>query len=346
MRPGSRVSHHDEPLDPRRGRAPCRSTKSSKSSCRLWNSRTFAFCVPRKTALRAREQLRRRDRRGVRVEVGVRVPDHDLHARRPSAARRRRSRPAGARGAPAAGGVRVCAAAASRSSPASSSASRRRVQRRQRLARARRASPTLRVQHEPGAGVDRVLRPSRARRPSAIAARPTPSASKPGDPRRRAARRRSRVRAASGSSVGVVGHRAGRRPARRPSARNVLERPARPRRPRSELHARLRPRRAPARRARASCAPSTRHTSVRSSGPSPRSVVDRLAHLERVADRAPERLVHVGQHAPITRLPSASPTRTSSSARCRASSLGLHERAGADLHVEHDRVGAARDLLA
>ena len=35
-------------------------------------------------ALRAREELRRRDRRGVRVEVGIRVSDDDLHRAPPS----------------------------------------------------------------------------------------------------------------------------------------------------------------------------------------------------------------------------------------------------------------------
>ena len=71
---------------------------------------------------------------------------------------------------------------------------------------------------------------------------------------------------------------------------------------------------------------------------------DRLAHLERVADRAPERLVHVGEHAddvPAGALPERE-HRLTEDLRVRQ---GLHEGAVADLDVEHDRIRTGGDLL-
>src|SRR6476661_2190470 len=71
---------------------------------------------------------------------------------------------------------------------------------------------------------------------------------------------------------------------------------------------------------------------------------DRLADLERVPDRMPERLVHVGEHTDdfaVSMLP-----QLEHHLRELARVVdGLHERPVADLDVEHDRVGAGRDLL-
>ena len=58
-----------------------------------------------------------------------------------------------------------------------------------------------------------------------------------------------------------------------------------------------RPRRSRDRTARAGARPSASTSSEKSAGPSPRIVAERLAELERVPDRLPERLVHVGEHA-------------------------------------------------
>ena len=78
--------------------------------------------------------------------------------------------------------------------------------------------------------------------------------------------------------------------------------------------------------------------------PLPTHGVERLAHLERVADRLPERLVHVGQEADdlTAGLPAERDHRLGELARALDR---LHERAVADLHVEHDRLGAAGELL-
>ena len=71
---------------------------------------------------------------------------------------------------------------------------------------------------------------------------------------------------------------------------------------------------------------------------------DRLADLERVADRLAERLVHVGEHADdfAARMLPQLEHHLRELARVVD---GLHERPVADLDVEHDRVGAGCDLL-
>ena len=92
-------------------------------------------------------------------------------------------------------------------------------------------------------------------------------------------------------------------------------------------------------------APKTRHSSVSASGPVPPSVSIASTHLECVADRHAERLVHVGHQA----LDALSERLTHASEFVREHArvgLGLHERARTHLHVEHDGVCAARDLLA
>ena len=72
--------------------------------------------------------------------------------------------------------------------------------------------------------------------------------------------------------------------------------------------------------------------------------LDGLANLERVSDSAAERLIHVGQQAddlllgPPAEIDHLLGKYTGIVQR-------LHERAVADLDVEHDRVGAARELL-
>ena len=69
--------------------------------------------------------------------------------------------------------------------------------------------------------------------------------------------------------------------------------------------------------------------------------VERLAHLERVADRGAERLIHVGEqaHDLAARLAAERDHRLGELARIVER---LHERAVADLHVEHDRLRARR----
>ena len=72
--------------------------------------------------------------------------------------------------------------------------------------------------------------------------------------------------------------------------------------------------------------------------------LDRLADLERVADRGAERLVHVGEEAHD--LPAGPPPEVDHLLGEDARVVErLHERAVADLHVEHDRIGPRRDLL-
>ena len=72
--------------------------------------------------------------------------------------------------------------------------------------------------------------------------------------------------------------------------------------------------------------------------------VARLGDLQGVADRRSERLIHVGEQADdlATGVPPELEHRLGEGAGVVER---LHERAVADLHVEHDRVGAARDLL-
>ena len=71
---------------------------------------------------------------------------------------------------------------------------------------------------------------------------------------------------------------------------------------------------------------------------------DGLAHLERVSDRAPERLVHVGQHAHDFAL-RAPAEREHRLREHLCVGQRLHEGAVTDLDVEHDRVGTGGDLL-
>ena len=75
-----------------------------------------------------------------------------------------------------------------------------------------------------------------------------------------------------------------------------------------------------------------------------REHLDRLAHLVRVADGEPEGRVHVGEQC------RRRDARVGAELDHRARELaGLvdvaHEGAGAELHIEHQRVGALRDLL-
>ena len=72
--------------------------------------------------------------------------------------------------------------------------------------------------------------------------------------------------------------------------------------------------------------------------------VARLLHLERVADGGAERLVHVGEQADdlAARLLAEREHRLGEPPRIVER---LHERAVADLDVEHDRLRAARELL-
>ncbi len=71
---------------------------------------------------------------------------------------------------------------------------------------------------------------------------------------------------------------------------------------------------------------------------------ERLADLESVPDRLPERLIHVRQQA--DRLPARLlPEREHRLRELARVVQCLHERAVPHLHIEDDRVGAARDLL-
>ena len=83
---------------------------------------------------------------------------------------------------------------------------------------------------------------------------------------------------------------------------------------------------------------------MKSGGPSPRSVVHRLADLERVADGVAERLVHVGEEADDVAPGALAEIEHRLGEDPRVVDR-LHERAVADLDVEDDRVGAGRDLL-
>ena len=164
----------------------------------------------------------------------------------------------------------------------------------------------------------------------------------------RRSRARPRARAARAGGGGRVA-RAGRpgRRARRTIAREALgggagvERLARPPRAR-------RPRRAPGRRARSS-ARRQRERDLEQPRLARARVgqhLDRLAHLERVAGGRAEHLVHVGEQraAGAGRRRSATST---SAARQLAASLARsgHERAGAGLDVQHQRVEAGGELL-
>jgi hypothetical protein len=72
--------------------------------------------------------------------------------------------------------------------------------------------------------------------------------------------------------------------------------------------------------------------------------LDRLADLERVSDRGPEWLVHVGELADD--LTAGSPAELDHGpSQLPGGGERLHEGAVADLHVEDDRVGATGDLL-
>ena len=82
----------------------------------------------------------------------------------------------------------------------------------------------------------------------------------------------------------------------------------------------------------------------KSGGPPPADRLHRLAHLERVADRPAERLIHVREDTDDVDPCLAHRTRASPR-RAPRILLRPHERALADLHVEHERARAAGDLL-
>ncbi len=189
-------------------------------------------------------------------------------ARRRARTRRARPRP---RPQPAAASSRACTSA--------SALARRRPRR--RASRGRRRRPRGRSRPSfvapPGAEVER--RDARPRSRRAAATTPSRGARDLADDRRRRQRARGRDR----------------RPARGSSAR-TRRAPSR-RRPPPRRAGGPRRRRCRGRRARAGARTASSTSSVKSGGPSPRTVVDRLADLERVADRAPERLVHVGEQA-------------------------------------------------
>ena len=71
---------------------------------------------------------------------------------------------------------------------------------------------------------------------------------------------------------------------------------------------------------------------------------ERLAHLERVADRGPERLVHVGEEADDVAAGLA-PECEHQLGQAAGVLDRLHEGAPSDLDVEHDRLGAGGELL-
>ena len=85
-------------------------------------------------------------------------------------------------------------------------------------------------------------------------------------------------------------------------------------------------------------------SSLKSGGPSPRTRRERLPHLERVADRGAERLVHVGEQADDLAPGLLAEREHRLGERARVVER-LHEGPVADLDVEHDRLGAAGELL-
>ena len=158
--------------------------------------------------------------------------------------------------------------------------------------------------------------PSFVRRPAPSSSAAMPTASAPTRVDDAVARRRHRdgapARARSAAGVGVA--------ALRPDPALVAPRaPLRPRRPPRPAggprRRRSRGRSSASRRAHASST-----SSVKSRGPSPRTVSQRLADLERVADGAAERLVHVGEQARRPRGRRARPSSSICSASTRASS--------------------------
>ncbi len=78
--------------------------------------------------------------------------------------------------------------------------------------------------------------------------------------------------------------------------------------------------------------------------PAPTQRLDRLGHLQRVADGAPERLVHAREHA-VVGSPAAAPSPIIASASSRGRGQVGHERAAPDLDVEHEPRRPRRDLL-
>ena len=170
--------------------------------------------------------------------------------------------------------------------------------------------------------------PTRAEPPRAV---PDRTRVEPGEDAAAGARARSR----SPARVGTA--RRGRRPAPRPSRATRGSA-----RPDARTSAGILRRRA--RSARASRRASATVTSTRSAGPPPSSVsTDSVTSSPLPAARPST--VSIAVWSAAVRTPFASPSSTIVS-RELASAFGIgEERAGAELHVEHQRVGAFGDLL-
>ncbi len=92
-------------------------------------------------------------------------------------------------------------------------------------------------------------------------------------------------------------------------------------------------------------AASSRHSSRKSAGPRPGQHFDRLGDFHGIAGLAPERLVHVGQQRDDF-LAHALAGFDQQFGQVRRVLDLLHERAGAGLHVEHQRVDPLGQFLA
>ena len=178
----------------------------------------------------------------------------------------------------------------------------------------------------PTAGSIDVVEPSRGRRRAPRPRGRPASARMRGDVRRRAARRRRRDRAPTAAGCSRR-RRAGRRPGCAMISRNFSSAGARRRAP-SRTRASARGVVALDRRAAPACAPrASTDSDSRSRRAAPLQRLDRLDDLERVADRRGRAARPSSVISASVRTPAASPMATSDSASCRASLVGLHERA-------------------
>ena len=225
---------------------------------------------------------------------------------------------------------------------------------------ARRRVARVDDRERPAARADLLAEPGDVDEPDGVVDRPASSRSRPppssstATPTSRTAIARTRpvslrvaprARAARAAGGGR-GRRAGR-PGRR--ARRTCARSARRRRPRRAPRRRRRApprRRRAARRAAAASAHSASVTST-SRGSAARgwvSALERLAHLDRVAGRAAEHLVHVGEQR-LAGQPVAARDRDDRARQLGARSRLGHERARAGLDVHHERVEPGGELL-
>ena len=131
-----------------------------------------------------------------------------------------------------------------------------------------------------------------------------------------------------------------------PCASTIRSEPLERRRP---TRSRRPPARAPPRDRPRSCSSSARAANSSASSRRrpprlPREHGDRLRDVQRVADRVPERLRHVGHGGAGRPAPAGGEREASLRQRPRVL-RGLHERPGARLHVEEDQVRLDRELL-